>query len=345
MVVNFSYKHNGDRKIMNLWKIYNESIPEFILEASKTEPMARLKDVGMNCGCEYTSFPRFKNLLPSSRFDHSVGVGLIVLHFTGNKAQSLAGLFHDIATPTFAHVIDFLKGDHITQESTEEGTTDIIEKSPEIQEILIKNGLKTENVSDYHIYPIADNDSPKLSADRLEYTLLNLVNYKFGTETDAMELYRDIVVGDNEFGEKELCFKTPEIGLRFSEFSLQCSKVYVADEDRFSMEALANLLKNGISEKIITESDFYSTETKLIEKLKNNKKYSDLWENYRSYSSLRISSQPDLTGEWYNVSAKKRYIDPFILNYGRISSIYPKYSKKLQEFKDKSQDYWMMGER
>ena len=28
-------------------------------------------------------------------------------------------------------------------------------------------------MADYHIYPIADNDTPMLSADRLEYTLSN----------------------------------------------------------------------------------------------------------------------------------------------------------------------------
>lgn len=94
----------------------------------------RLRDVGMNCGCEYTAFPRFVKIGPYSRYDHSLGVALIVWHFTKRKEQTLAGLFHDLATPVFAHVVDFLNGDHLRQESTEAGTRECIAGSPELME-------------------------------------------------------------------------------------------------------------------------------------------------------------------------------------------------------------------
>lgn len=71
----------------------------------------------MNCGCEYTSFSRFRNLEPYSRYEHSLGVALIIWHFTGNITQSLAGLLHDVATPVFAHVVDFMCNDHLKQEA------------------------------------------------------------------------------------------------------------------------------------------------------------------------------------------------------------------------------------
>lgn len=35
--------------------------------------------------------------------------------------------------------------------------------------LLAKNNIKLEEVCDYKLYPIADNDMPKLSADRFEY--------------------------------------------------------------------------------------------------------------------------------------------------------------------------------
>ena len=89
------------------WSLYHPEIPEFLRRLAETPPMARLRQVGMNCGCEYTSFPHFAGWAPYSRFDHSVGVGLIVWHFTGDLRQSAAGLLHDAATPAFAHVVDF----------------------------------------------------------------------------------------------------------------------------------------------------------------------------------------------------------------------------------------------
>ncbi len=70
----------------------------------------------MDCGNDYT------NLFPKhpwhSNLDHSVGVALILWNFTHDKKQTLAGLFHDIATPTFKHCIDFMIGDYQKQEST-----------------------------------------------------------------------------------------------------------------------------------------------------------------------------------------------------------------------------------
>ena len=104
--------------------------------------------VGMNCGCEYTSFSRFEGLDAYSRYDHSLGVALIIWHFTHDIAQSVAGLFHDVATPVFAHVVDFLRGDYLQQESTEDGTTEIIMHSDEILKRLGEYGIKTDSVCD-----------------------------------------------------------------------------------------------------------------------------------------------------------------------------------------------------
>ena len=143
-----------------MWKIYNPSIPEFIKPLVEAPAMQRLKDVGMHCGCEYTSFPMFVGLDNYSRYKHSVGCALIVWHFTQDRRQTIAALLHDIATPTFAHVVDFLNGDHLKQESTENGTVNIIASSPEIMTRLKEWNIELEEVADYHVYPIADNDSP-----------------------------------------------------------------------------------------------------------------------------------------------------------------------------------------
>ena len=46
-----------------------------------------------------------------SRFDYSLTVALIVYSLTHDKKTTLAGLFHDIATPCFSHVIDYMNQD------------------------------------------------------------------------------------------------------------------------------------------------------------------------------------------------------------------------------------------
>ena len=325
---------------MKLWDLYHTQIPEFLAEAAQIKQMQRLKGVGMNCGCEYTSFPLFADIAPYSRYDHSMGVALIIWHFTGDMAQALSGLLHDIATPAFAHVVDFLNNDHLKQESTENRTEEIIRNSGELTVILRKYGLSMESVADYHRYPIADNQSPKLSSDRLEYTLSNLVNYGIATREQIETYYRDLLVGTNACGETELVFCHPEIGYSFAMDALRCSEIYVSDEDRFAMQKLADLLKQAMEYGVLSVSDLYSEEAAVIGKLKNSC-FSGQWEQFCGYRELVCQEKAAEDGQWLRVFSKKRMIDPYINNRGRVSNIFPEFGEQLRAFRNSSFDYWM----
>ena len=71
---------------MNYHAIYDTEAPAFLLRLAETPPMRRLRQVGMNCGCEYTAFPRFRSLARYTRFEHSLGAALIVWRFTAVRS-------------------------------------------------------------------------------------------------------------------------------------------------------------------------------------------------------------------------------------------------------------------
>jgi len=322
---------------------FKELMPDFIHQAALSPAMLRLQDVGMNCGCEYTQFERFKGLARYSRWDHSVGVARIVWDHTHDCAQALAGLFHDIATPCFSHVVDFVHGDYLTQESTEAGTTSFIDNSPEIQTLLTQLGLVTADVSDYHIYPIADNNTPRLSADRLEYSLGNLLNFGFSTASDVQKFYNDLTVSSNEDGDDELVFQTATIARGFALGALQCGNVYVSAEDRYAMQMLAELLQDALADSVITWHDLYGTEANVIDKLSNNEQYATRWKRYCAMSVLQLSDAPDARAGWRKIVAKKRYIDPLVLDRGRVSALFPDFQQLLTEFINAPQDQWILA--
>lgn len=324
---------------------YHDSVPEFLQAFAETSIMTRLRNVGMNCGCEYTSFPRFQNLSPYSRFDHSMGVALIVWHFTQDKVQTIAGQMHDIATPVFAHVVDFMRGDYLKQEATEESTREMIESSEELQRLLKHHGLTTDDVCDYHMYPVADNESPRLSADRLEYTMGNSVNFGFCGEDEIRQIYDDLVVGTNEDGQPELMFKSRQAAERFADLSLQCSKVYVSDEDRYSMQMLSEILALAVRNRVIEESDLYLTEPEVIAKLVASDKTGRLWNNYRAYSGIVRATSPDDDPGWRQIVAKKRYIDPMVQNVGRVSGFSHAFGDALSDYLATTFEYWCRGSR
>lgn len=137
---------------MRLLSIYHDAVPDFIEEIARAPEMRRLKQIGMNCGVEYTRFEGYRTCLPYDRYAHSLGVALIVWHFTGDARQAVAGLLHDISTPVFAHTVDFLRGDYLRQEATEARTAEMIDASAAIRKALKRYGLTAEEVSDYHVY-------------------------------------------------------------------------------------------------------------------------------------------------------------------------------------------------
>ena len=322
---------------------YDPAPHPILAQLAETPALQRLALVGMNCGCEYTAFPRFSRGRAYSRYVHSLGVGAIVWHFTRDAKQAAAGLLHDIATPAFAHVVDFLNGDHLTQSSTEDGTRERIAQSPEIQSVLAAWGLCTDDVADYHRYPIADNDSPRLSADRLEYTLGNALNYGFAELATLRALYADLAVGQNEEGRPELVFRTPACAADFGRLALRCAKVYVSPEDRCAMQALAELLARAIDQGILSRADLDTTEPQIISALQQSA-LSSPWAEFCRLGRVETAPAPPDERPWRQIRAKKRYIDPFTPSFGRLSRWDPAFARDLSAYLAASQSEYVLAE-
>ena len=213
-----NYIDKVDKRINEYFNIIEPNFPEWLNDYINTEAMLKQQYIGIMCGVNYSNL--FDINLFYSNLDHSIGTALIIWHFTHDKKQTLAGLFHDIATPVFKHCIDFLNGDYMNQESTEELTTKIISNCKEIMSLLERDNIKLEEVDNYHIYPIADNNIPRLCADRLEYTLSNsLLTYGFINTDEVKEMYNDLFIIKNEDDLYEIAFKTKKIARKFVKVS------------------------------------------------------------------------------------------------------------------------------
>ena len=293
-------------------------LPDFLAEVISAPALLRLKNIDMNCGLIYTSLPLFSALPPYSRYEHSLGVAALAWRFSNDQRTALSALFHDISTPAFSHVVDFMHGDYTRQEYTEQLTEALIRNEKEIMTCLKRLDIPLREVSDYHRYPIADNDSPKLSCDRLEYTLQNMARYGIESEAFVREAEEDLLVGRNEEGEEELMFQTVSTAETFALASVACGRIYSGKEDRYAMEYLARLLKEAVRKGILQEELLYLGEAEVIAILENSP-MKEKWEKYRR---LRAVNETEEDGwEVFAVSAKKRYIDPYVFEKGRISRL------------------------
>lgn len=344
-----NYFENLDEQTKEYFKILSPEIPDFLEEYIETSRMKKQAGISVSCGTFYSKL--FGDIKWYSSLDHSVAVALIIWNFTKNKKQTLAGLFHDIATPVFKHCIDFMNGDYIKQESTEELTMKILNDSKEIMNLLDRDGIKIEEVSDYHIYPIADNDTPKLSADRLEYTLSNGLGVRklLWNLEEVKEIYQNIEIQRNEEGIEELGFKDIKLAEKFVKNMSKLSSLYITNETKLTMQFLADIMKKMSEKNLITKSDMYNlSEREVIERIKNCEEDNisrcfELWQN-----TTKISESDILIKDKYyaSIKAKIRYIVPLVASEGefvRINEISKEakiYIERCLNFKTKKYAYF-----
>ena len=314
-----NYLDNIDRRIKEYFEVLEPDFPLWLLDYINTDSLLKQQYISVTCGTIYTKL--FDNNFFYSSLDHSIAVALIIWHFTHDKKQTLAGLFHDIATPVFKHCIDFLNGDYINQESTEDLTTKIINSSKDIMKLLKRDNILLYEIKDYHIYPICDNDTPQLSSDRLEYSLSNgLLVYNLLCLDDVKEIYNDIVVGINEEGIEELSFKSKKIARKFVYITSKLSVIYREDRTRYSMQFLSDIVKRLIRDNAIVLEDLYKLKEIDVINIICDSKYSNIYNIWKDSVSVKSSISEPRNVYFIKLNVKIRYIDPLV-NGERISKV------------------------
>lgn len=332
-----NYIDTLNETIKSYYKILSEDFPDFLNEYINTPEMLKQAKISVSCG---TIYSKMYNQMWYSSLDHSIAVALIIWHFTKDKKQTLSGLFHDIATPVFKHSIDFMNKDYEKQESTEELTTKIISESKEIMTLLNRDGIKVEEVSDYHIYPIADNDTPCLSSDRLEYTLSNGLGAteKIWTLDDVKDIYDNIEIQKDEKGVEEVGFKDIAIAEKFVHTMSILSRLYRREKTLFTMQMLADIMKIMSDNNLINVAEMYNlSEKEVIERIEkcNIRNISNGFKTWKNATDI-LTSEVAPEGKYFvNIEkVKKRYINPLVRynnEYKRLKDISKKATNDINE--------------
>lgn len=246
----------------------SNKVPKFLKKYLKVPSLQRLKGIGYFCGMNYASkdIYNFKEYI--TRYDHSLTVALLVYRLTQNKEATIAGLFHDISTPCFSHVIDYMNKDYDKQESTEKNMFNIIESDSELLNLLREDKIKVNQIIEFREFTILDNDRPKLCADRIDGIIQNSYNWTQELKLEEIDtIINDICIYKNENGEDEIGFKTKEVAERVLNLSDKINEVCHSSEDNYMMELLAKITRYSINMGYITYDDLFKfSEKKMFEK-------------------------------------------------------------------------------
>lgn len=328
-----NYIEEQNAKVQQYYTILSKDFPEFLNDYIYTSEMQKLDGINQICGGYWRKENIYEDMYSVLR--HSVGVALIIWNFTKDKKQTIAGLFHDISSPAFKHCIDFLNGDAEKQELTEEQTLEVIKNSQEIMSLLKRDNIKLEEISDYKIYPIADNKTPMLSADRLEYTFMNGIYYKKVWDlSEIKDMYEDITIMKNEESISELGFNRVEIAEKFINGASQLWPLWIRSEDTITMYFFADIIEKMYNKKYITKKDLYElSEKQIIDLIKNceDKNISEQFDKFMKCNDFVECEEYQKDKFCVNRKVKRRYINPLTKN-GRIYESSEKAKKMIDEY-------------
>ena len=268
-------------------------VPYFLYKYLKCPSLIRLKKIGYFCGMDYASKDIYDFGEYISRYDHSIDVALLAWKYTKDKAATIAALFHDVATPCFAHVIDYMNNDYATQESTEEYTGIIIKNDKVLIDCLNEDNIDVQDIIDFKKYTIVDNSRPKLCSDRLDGIILTgLFWTKNISRDDVTNILNHVITFKNEDGELELGFDDFEVAKKVMKVSDSIDEICHSNEDNFMMELLANLTKYLIENKYITYDDLYILNEEGIHDIFNRVKDNDFQNKYALFKTVKQEEVP-----------------------------------------------------
>ncbi|MBR2108074.1 MAG: hypothetical protein IJ937_12505, partial [Treponema sp.] len=239
---------------------------------------------------------------------------------------TIAGLLHDVSTTVFSHVSDFRKGDALTQTSTEEPTQKMILSDFALCNLLQQDGIDPKKVVDYHIYPIADNEIPSLSADRLEYM------YPSGAALDGSwsleeiaKTYNELTIFKNEENKDELGFNSVEIAELYCKKFCMIGHILQLNENKLSLQLLSQIMSKAVELDVLQEEDFMTlSESKIIEKIESfiskktlsveEQKFATMYNTFIKMTKVEHTNQKLPEENYFCVSlkVKQRYINPLV---------------------------------
>lgn len=287
-----------------------QKMPYFLIKYLKCPSLLRLKKIGYFCGMDYASGDVYDFQEYVSRFDHSLNVALLTYRFTKSKKATLAGLFHDVGTPCFSHVIDYMNKDYANQESTEEYTEEVLRKDKYLIKCLKQDKIDIKDIIDFKKYSIVDNNRPFLCTDRLDGVILTGIFWTKDMDfNDISEIVNDLAVFQNEDKKLELGFKTIEIGKKVVKISENIDVICHSNEDNYMMELLAKMTKFAIDNEYISYEDLYFLDEEYLFEVFNKIDNKDFVKDYTKFKSIKVAEIPEIILPY----VKKRDLNPLVM--------------------------------
>ncbi len=295
-----------------------------LLELLKSPSVLRLKKIS-----QYGVPDKYFHYKNYSRYEHSVGVMLLLRKFGATLEEQIAGLLHDLSVLTFSHVTDWIFANG--EEGIEDYHDSIHERfvrKTEIPKILKKYNFALDRILDEHNFTLLEMNAPDLCADRVDYALR-----QFQDKLNPKTINGCINGLVNYNGEMVFSDKKPALDFAINYLELQTHH-WGGYQAMMRYHLFSEALKIALDEKILSEKDFYKDEPFVLNKVEKsrNKRIKEI------LAILKKKDPKDIRDNLGQKIVKKfRYVDPKVISDGRLlrlSKIIPRFQRIINRHRE-----------
>ena len=277
---------------------------DVLIDLLQSKEVQRLKDIHM-AGPAYL----LNSAWNETRYEHSLGVMLLIRKMGGTLEEQIAGLLHDISHTAFSHLIDFVL-DKKEEDFHEEIKMEMLEHSSLPKILRTYYGYEIHSLlGDDDQWEILEQKAPDLCADRVDYTLREVHRY-YGTPIEEIHSFLahlklndgHMVVDQVEWGEW---------------FIRQYNKVVIdffyEPLGIYSHVMMKQVIALALKQDIIKTEDFFESDSALLKKMSNanHAEINQLLNQLTAETSFQCVDSNEPFDIFHKT--KTRFVDPLVL--------------------------------
>lgn len=278
-----------------------------------------------------------------NRFDHSIGVFVLLRNYGASLQEQIAGLLHDVSHTVFSHGGDFLFNVSQMGDSYQDHNHLNFISKTSILAILTKHGMQVEDILHKNEgFVLLEQKLPELCADRLEYNLQGALVEDLLTREEIATILKHITVESGKwvFTDIECAKKFASIPFHF----MQDENGWNNYSSFVSNEFMAKVLRRALEIGLITLDDIHFSVDDLVwEKLINSDDQIlqiNLQKALRVKECIRYVDSAD-----YDMLAKNKFrgIDPWVKTAEgtfRLTELDQEFKNKFIEIKRYMEAGW-----
>jgi HD superfamily phosphohydrolase len=265
---------------------------------------------------------------PITRYEHSCGAMLLVRRLGGSVREQVAALLHDVSHTAFSHVIDHVFDAHGPHSYHEQKKAEWLARS-DVPGILQAHGLNWTDFLQDEPFPLLEQPSPRLCADRLDYFLRDASALDLLSASDIRQALQHLVVRQGRLAVDDLA-TAQLLGYRY----LATDEAFWSNPQELLLyELTAQAIKTALARDIIREADLWTVDQQLWEKLRTAR------DAQVQQQVAQLSSRPrfvvDEANPTIRIPPKVRTIDPDIAvgdGLRRLSELDPDFRRSRDDY-------------